>query len=118
MNTVSWVLKIAVFGTFFGHGLVAINGNPGWLHYLTFWGITTQTAQTILPIIGVIDVLIAISVAIKPLRPILIYAVIWAFGAALMRWLADGNVLGFVERAANWGAPLALLFIIRKNNPD
>jgi hypothetical protein len=111
MMTASWILRVAVFGTFFGHGLLAFQGNPTWIHYLTFWGFTVEAAEILMPIIGVIDILLAISVVIKPLRPVLIYAFIWAFATALMRWIADANVLGFVERAANWGAPLALLLL-------
>ena len=114
MSTVQWVLRIAVFGTFFGHGLLAYNVNPSWIHYLTFWGFSADQANTLMPVIGVVDFLVAFSVLIRPLRYVLIYAVIWAFATALLRWIADANILGFVERAANWGAPLALYFLIRK----
>ena len=111
MNLASWVLRIAIFGTFFGHGLVAFHVNPAWVHYITFWGFSDEFARTVMPIIGVVDICVALSILVKPLRPILIYAIVWAFAAAAMRWLADLNVLGFVERAANWGAPLALLLL-------
>ena len=111
MSLATWVLRIAVFGTFFGHGLVAFNVNPAWIHYITFWGFSDEFARSAMPVIGIVDMLLAISVLIKPLRPVLIYAVVWAFAAALMRWFADLNVLGFIERAANWGAPLALILL-------
>jgi len=111
MKAADWVLRIAVFGTFFGHGLLAFQGHPSWIHYLTFWGFTMEAAKTTMLIIGVLDMALAISVVFKPLRPILIYAVVWAFATALMRWIVDANVIGFVERAANWGAPLALLLL-------
>ena len=115
MSTVQWVLKVAVFGTFFGHGLLALNVNPSWIHYLTFWGISAEYAKTLMPVIGIIDILVALSVLIRPLRYVLVYATFWAFATAMMRWIADANILGFVERAANWGAPLALLLLARKN---
>ncbi len=44
------------------------------------------------------------------MRSLLIYATIWAFCTALMRPLSGGEWLDFIERSANWAAPLALLF--------
>ena len=113
MTVVQWILRIGIFGTFLGHGIYALGVKEEWLKYLNTVGFDTQLAYTIMPIIGVIDILIAITVLIKPIKPILIYATIWAFAAALIRPLSGEPVLEFVERSANWAAPLALLLLTR-----
>ena len=37
-TTATLILRIGVFGTFLGHGLVALQGNPAWIPYLTTVG--------------------------------------------------------------------------------
>jgi hypothetical protein len=66
-----------------------------------------------MPYIGMLDILIAISVLIKPLRFILVWAILWAFLTALMRPIAGGSILDFIERAGNWVTPLALLLLLK-----
>ncbi|MBS3066514.1 hypothetical protein J4205_01700 [Candidatus Pacearchaeota archaeon] len=112
---VEWILRIAIFGTFLGHGIFAIMIKQSWIPYFTSIGFSESTAIFLLPIIGMIDVLVAISVLVKPIRAVLIYATIWAFATALIRPISGDPIWDFVERSANWGAPLALLFL--KNIP-
>ncbi len=112
MHLVRWLLRIGVFGVYFGHGILAIQGKESWLVYLEFVGINKELAVILLPIIGSIDVIIAVSVIIKPLKPVLLYATVWAFGTALMRPLTGEPIWDFVERAGNWVTPLALLLLI------
>jgi len=108
-----WILKIGVFGIFLGHGIYAIQVHKSWIPFLEVIGFSNDLAIQIMPYIGAIDILVAISVIIKPLRPILMWAVFWAFLTALMRPLAGGSILDFIERAGNWATPLALLLLLR-----
>lgn len=108
-----WILRIGIFGTFIGHGILAILIQENWLIYLTSFGISKELSFQIMPIIGYFDVLIAFSVLIKPLKWVLIYAAIWAFLTASMRFFIDASLLGFIERSANWACPLALLFLYK-----
>ena len=110
---IEWALRIGVFGTFLGHGIFALQHKPAWLHFLTFWGISTESSWTMMTAIGVIDVFIAGITLLRPNRAVLLYAACWAFATALMRPVAGGFFLDFVERAANWAAPLALYFWLR-----
>ncbi|WP_268848539.1 hypothetical protein [Flavobacterium aestivum] len=103
------IARIGVFGTFLGHGILAIGVNPKWIPLLTSVGFTTQQSIFIMPIIGIIDVLVAIITLLYPVRQILIWASIWAFLAALSRPFSGEPFLEFVERAANWCLPLVLL---------
>ena len=110
---ISWVLKIGVFGIFLGHGIYAIQVNQAWVPFLEEVGFSNDLAIQIMPYIGYLDIIVAVSVLIKPLRIILIWAIFWAFLTALMRPIAGGSILDFVERAGNWATPLALLLLIK-----
>ena len=110
---ISWVLKIGVFGIFFGHGIYAIQVNTAWVPFLVVVGFSNEFALQIMPYIGILDIIIAISVLIKPLRIILIWAVFWAFLTALMRPIAGGSWLDFIERSGNWATPLALFLLLK-----
>ena len=108
---VEWALRIAVFGAFLGHGVFALLVKQSWIPYFNAVGISNATAITLLPLIGILDILVAISVLVKPLRGVLIWAVFWAFLTALIRPISGEPIWDFVERAANWAAPLALLYL-------
>lgn len=111
--TVDLILRIGVFGTFIGHGILAIQVHPPWIHFLTTAGFTLEQAKLVMPVIGALDVVFATWVLVKPNKYVLLWMVFWAFLTALIRPLSGGSVLGFVERAANWAAPLALLYLRR-----
>ncbi len=113
---ISWVLKIGVFGIFFGHGIYAIQVNQAWIPFLEAVGFSNNLANQIMPFIGILDIIIAISVMIKPLRYVLIWAVFWAFLTALMRPIAGGSILDFIERSGNWATPLALFLLLKWKN--
>lgn len=106
-----WILRIGVFGTFLGHGMLALAVKKSWIAYFISVGISAESAVILLPLIGSLDILVAISVLFKPFRLILVWAVIWAFITALIRPISGEPIWDFVERAANWAAPLALLLL-------
>ena len=107
-----YILRIGVFGTFIGHGIFALQHKMAWLAFLTFWGISPENGLRLMTVIGIIDVIIAFTTLIKPIKALLIYAAIWAFLTALMRPIAGGYLLDFVERFSNVAAPLALYLIL------
>ncbi|MBI5797829.1 hypothetical protein HZA98_02910 [Candidatus Woesearchaeota archaeon] len=106
-----WILRIGIFGTFIGHGILAIGVKQAWIQYLTVVGFSPETAAILLPIIGIMDVIVAFICLLAPIRIVLIWATFWAFATALIRPIAGDSILDFVERSANWAAPLALLSI-------
>ena len=112
-RTLQWILRLGVFGTFLGHGLFAFSQKTSWIPYLTFWGFSDSMAMQMMPVIGVIDIVVALIILIRPMRWVLIYAFAWAFSTALMRVLVGEGILEFVERAANWACPLALYLLMR-----
>ena len=108
---VEWVLRVAVAGEFLGHGVFALQGKLGWIKYFTALGFTPDFAQSVLPFIGIADLAVALIVLLKPIRAILLWATLWGFWTALLRPLGGDPIWDFVERWANWGAPLALLLL-------
>jgi len=114
-----WVLRIAVFGVFLGHGVFALQGKEKWLQWMMnfgeyFGGWNPELAIQLLFAVGVMDILVAFIVLIRPIRVVVLWAVLWSFWTAAMRALPfiGEPIWDFVERWANWGAPLALLLII------
>ena len=112
-NGASWVLRIAVAGEFIGHGVFALQGRKAWAVRFSIFGISdVQTATTLLWLVGLIDVLLAILILVKPIRLALLWMAFWGFWTALMRPIAGDSIFEFVERWANWGAPLALFLVV------
>ena len=111
---VIWVLRIAVAGEFIGHGMFALQGKEGWFKYFEAVGITgAETIRTLLLLVGIVDVALAILVLIKPIRIALLWMAIWGLWTAMIRWpVGPDPIWDFVERFANWGAPLALLLLL------
>lgn len=115
MYLIQWLLRIGVFCTFLGHGFIAFSSNLKWLPYLAIFGITGEAALIIMKIIGALDIILAISVLIKPFKPVLIWCSFWAFATALIRPLSGESILQFIERGANWTVPLVLLILFYHN---
>lgn len=109
-----WVLRVAVAGEFVGHGVFALQGKEGWFKYFEAVGITeTQTIVTLLAIVGTLDILLAFQVLVRPIRVAVLWMALWGLWTALLRWpIGPDPMWDFVERWANWGAPLALLYLL------
>jgi len=128
---ITWILRIAMFATFLGHGILAVMQKKHFIDMfvgmgaLVGWTVPTATASSFVLWIGVLDILVAVAILWKPLRVFLIWGVFWAFMTAVARPLAthgwnfgiaftDPNsdgMMDFVERFGNFLVPLALLYI-------
>ncbi|OGC48782.1 hypothetical protein A2W32_02880 [candidate division WWE3 bacterium RBG_16_37_10] len=106
-----WILRIAVAGEFIGHGVFGLQVKQSWISYLTSVGISGESALTLMPVIGALDITLAVLILLKPVRIALLWMTFWAFATALIRPIAGEPIWDFVERFANIGAPLALLYL-------
>jgi hypothetical protein len=105
-----WVLRIALFGEFAGHGVFALMAVPHFVALLTgSTGMSAELAVPLLRVIGAVDLVIAAMALVRPTRIVLAYAAFWGLLTALSRPLSGRSVVDFVERWPNWGVPLALL---------
>ncbi|MEK7521071.1 MAG: DoxX family membrane protein [Patescibacteria group bacterium] len=113
LKAVEWILRIAVAGEFIGHGVFALQGKKAWIGWFANFGVSDAgLAAQLLFLVGLIDVAVAILVLLKPIRLALLWMAIWGFWTALLRPIVGEPVWDFVERWANWGAPLALLLLL------
>ena len=112
VKSAEWVLRIAVAGEFIGHGVFAIQGKMDWVSWFGTFGITDiGLATQLLFFVGIMDIALALLILMRPVRAALLWMAFWGFWTALIRPLVGMPVWDFVERWANWGAPLALLLI-------
>lgn len=103
---------------FIGHGSFGIIGKQIWCNYFGVFGISQNVSYQLMPLIGVIDILFGITILFYPLRAVVAWLVVWGTFTALLRPLSGEPFGEFIERAGNFGAPLALLFfsgIIKTN---
>ena len=110
---IEWVLRISVAGSFFGHGMFAVQGKEGWFKYFEAVGISNpDTIITLLLLVGIMDIALALLTLIKPVQIALLWMAFWGLWTAMIRWpIGPDPMWDFVERWANWGAPLALLML-------
>lgn len=110
---IEWILRIVVFMEFLGHGIFALQGKEEWIGWIQqVIKVSPEMAATLLHWVGIMDVVVAIIVLIRPLPVIVLWACLWGLWTALLRPIVGKSIWDFVERAANWGAPLVLLLIL------
>lgn len=129
-KVLEWGLRIAVAGEFVGHGIFATGFFPNlahgksiyfiaqkaqWVGWIQKFGISDAAlAAKILLAIGLVDLLLALIVLIRPIRPLLLWMALWGLWTALVRPLVGEPFWDFVERWANWGSPVALWYVLKK----
>lgn len=106
-----YTLRIAVAMCFIGHGVFGILSKPIWANYFAVFGIGKNHAYQLMPPLGALDVMMGIIILFYPVRAIVWWLVIWGLVTALLRPLSGEPAGELVERAGNYGAPLALLLL-------
>ena len=116
IKIVEWILRLAVAGEFVGHGAFAVQGKQQWVGWISqMTGINDILSAKLLLAIGLLDLLVAAIILIRPVKIVLLWAVFWGFWTALVRPIVGEPVWDFIERWANWGAPLALYLLIKNS---
>ncbi|GAC1485174.1 MAG: hypothetical protein NVS1B13_11470 [Flavisolibacter sp.] len=105
-------LRIAVATCFIGHGTFGIITKSIWCNYFAVFGISTELAYQLMPLVGTIDILVGLAMLLYPVRAIPAWLILWGFATALLRPLSGEPFAEFIERAGNFGAPLALLILV------
>lgn len=113
---IEWILRIGVAGEFLGHGVFALQGKPQWIQWVQeLSGLGASSAALFMTIVGVVDILLALLILVKPMRIALLWMAFWGFWTALVRPLVGEPIWDFIERFANWAAPLALYYFYKAN---
>lgn len=105
------VLRLGAALCFIGHGAFGFITKAAWLPYFGVVGIPEGWAWRLMPLIGAVDVLAGMAVLFAPTRLPLLYMVGWALWTATLRPLAGESVFELIERAGNYGVPLAFLLL-------
>jgi hypothetical protein len=94
---------------FIGHGAFGIRMKSAWASYFLSMGFTDGTAYRLMPIVGTVDILMGIFVLLSPCRAVLLWMTFWATFTALLRPWSGEPFWETLERAGNYGVPLAFL---------
>ena len=114
---VQTILRCGAALCFIGHGAFGFITKAAWLPYFAVAGIPPATGWSLMPWIGALDILAGVSVLFAPRRLPLLYMVVWGTWTALLRPLAGEPVWETLERAGNYGVPLALLLLMMSKEP-
>lgn len=96
---------------FLGHGAFGIITKPIWCHYFAVFGIGQDLAYRLMPLVGTIDILMGLCLLFYPIRAVAAWLVCWGLFTATLRPLSGEPLAELIERAGNFGAPLALLLL-------
>jgi hypothetical protein len=108
---IHYTLRIASAMCFIGHGTFGIITKAVWCNYFALFGIDKVHAYQLMPVLGTIDILLGLLLLFKPVRAIAVWLAIWGIVTAACRPLSGEPFAEFIERAGNFGAPLALLVL-------
>jgi uncharacterized membrane protein YphA (DoxX/SURF4 family) len=106
-----YILRLAAAMCFIGHGAFGIITKPIWCNYFAVFGIGHDLAYRLMPVVGTIDILLGLSLLLYPIRIVPAWLVIWGTTTALLRPLSGESFGELIERAGNFGTPLALLLL-------
>jgi hypothetical protein len=105
------VLRVAAAMCFIGHGAFGLIGKAGWVVCFGVAGIDAGWAYSLMPMVGFVDILLGISVLVWPTKAACAYMALWGLWTATLRPLAGQGIAECLERAGNYGVPLALLLV-------
>lgn len=105
------VLRVAAAMCFIGHGAFGLIGKAAWVPYFKVVGIDAGWAFELMPIIGLVDILLGLSILLWPTKAACAYMAAWGLWTAMLRPLAGQGIPEALERAGNYGVPLALLLL-------
>jgi hypothetical protein len=111
LKTIVSCLKVFAFLLLAGHG---------WLNFIEKAGLVNQyhalgfadpakTAQTV----GVLEIIAAVSILVKPYKNLILVLVIWKIGSEL--FYPHYEVFEWIERGGSYGVLLALWFAVKRS---
>jgi len=106
-----WLLRLGVVGCFIGHGAYGVLTKEAWVPYFGVVDIDRVWAYWLMPWVGVMDIGLGLTMAVVPLPIVMLHLTVWGFWTAALRPLSGDSVWECVERAGNYGVPLAFLVL-------
>jgi len=106
-----WLLRLGVIGCFIGHGAYGFLTKEAWVPFFAVVGIDRTWAYRLMPWVGAMDVGLGVLMMVIPMRSVMLHLAIWGLWTAALRPLSGDTVWECVERAGNYGVPLAFLIL-------
>ncbi len=110
-----WILRLTTALLLIGHGgFGAFMQKSMLINHFGAVGIPGSGIDPVLfiTLTGWFEILLGVSVLVKPLRPLLIFIVLWKLGTELLYPVWGAPIWEFVERFGSYAAPLALFYLI------
>ncbi len=107
-----WLLRVGVCMEFIGHGAFGVITKEGWLKYFAVWGIPEGPAWTLMPVVGIMDIVLGILALFAPMKGFLLFMAAWGLMTAFLRPLAGEPISELFERSYNYGVPFAAFLLI------
>lgn len=108
---VYYILRVGTAMCFIGHGAFGIITKKVWLNYFAVFGIGPELGYTLMPLVGMIDIMFGISLLLHPTRAVWLWLIAWGLTTASLRPLSGEPFGEAVERAGNYGVPFVLLML-------
>ncbi len=108
---IHYTLRVAAAMCFIGHGAFGIITKAVWCNYFAVFGIDKVHAYQLMPVMGTADIIMGVVLLFKPVRAVAVWLLVWGIITASCRPLSGEPFAEFIERAGNFGAPLALLVL-------
>ena len=106
-----YTFKISIAMCFIGHGAFGIITKQVWCNYFAVFGIGQEMAYKLMPFVGTFDIIMGSLILVYPMRIVPGWLVFWGIFTALLRPLSHEPFAEFIERAGNFGVPLAMLLL-------
>jgi hypothetical protein len=103
-----WVLRIGLASTFAGHGYYALKQHPAWTVYLDWLPISPNAIGTLLSWIGILDLVVAVLLLIKPHRYLYAWSLFWILAISIVRPLTGESLIEIVKRGGYIACAVAL----------
>jgi len=104
MGSVKMFLRFTVFLLLLGHGWLNLIQKPGLINQYSSLGFSNPVNISL--IAGIFEIMAAIAVLVKPVRPLLVAFLIWKMGTEL--FYPHFEIFEWVERGGSYGCILAL----------
>ncbi len=114
MARVKTTLRIIVFLLMAGHGWLNLIQKPGLINQYTSLGFSNPVNVSLL--VGIFEIMAAIAVLVKPVRPLIFVFLIWKMGTEL--FYPHFEIFEWVERGGSYGTLLALWFCLDPDAPE
>lgn len=113
----AWTLRIGAFLCFVGHGAFGVLTKEAWIPYFGVVGIGREAALRLMPLVGTLDIVVGCLMLVRPGIAVGAWMFAWALWTASLRPMAGEPVWEMLERAGNYGVPLAIVLVLSAPRP-